>query len=132
MVNNYLEVEYAYGYNFNDDTGIFKSMPGHHTTFSLSQRILLGKTKKTAPEIEQLVNEISQSFKGKDYHLLLNNCNHFSNTLATLLLGTGIPSYINRISQLGNCLSCFLPAKVLDCVLTEDTPILEYHALQYI
>lgn len=40
----------------------------------------MGKTVKTEEEITKIVDEMgSKEFRGKDYHLIRKNCNHFSN-----------------------------------------------------
>jgi deubiquitinase DESI2 len=116
-------VEYAYGYNFNDETGIFQSTPRFHSVFSLRERILLGETSKTTKDIYEILEKLALDYKGKDYHLLLNNCNHFSDNFSRILLGKGIPTYLNRISRIAHCLSCFLPANVWNLAVNENSPM---------
>lgn len=116
-------MEYAYGYNFDDTTGVCRSIPGYHAKFVLKERLFLGETLKTKKEIEAVIEEISEEFLGKDYHLLLKNCNHFSDFLAKNLVGKGIPSRVNRISQVGHCLSCILPPSIWKSALLEEVPI---------
>ena len=102
---------------------MFRNLPGCHASLTLSERILIGETTKTPAEIIEIVERLSAEFLGKDYHLLLKNCNHFSESLCRVLTGKGIPDKINRISKFGHCLSCILPASIWGIALEEDTPM---------
>lgn len=44
-----------------------------------------------------------------DYSLILKNCNCFTDALARELLGHGIPPWVNRLSSIGQMVSCCLP-----------------------
>ncbi|OMJ94384.1 hypothetical protein SteCoe_2430 [Stentor coeruleus] len=119
-VNN---TEYAYGYNFTDETGVFRTVPGIHHSLSLCERIYMGETTKTPDEIFDIISSLSEDFLGKDYHLLLKNCNHFSDTLCKILVSRSIPNRVNRVSQVAHCLSCFLPPSIWNSVLEDDRPL---------
>lgn len=56
--------------------------------------VSLGTTSVPIERFERFLREISPRFTAATYDLLANNCNNFSNELATFLLGTGIPQHI--------------------------------------
>jgi hypothetical protein len=49
--------------------------------------------------LTDLVSDLGRTkFKPEDYNLIKNNCNHFSNDLASVLTGSGIPSeYLTQV-----------------------------------
>lgn len=69
----------------------------------------LGETERTYAEIEAIVDALRIHFQGPDYHIIGQNCNHFSDALAKAVLGRGIPSYVNRLAGCGSVRFSFLP-----------------------
>lgn len=57
-------------------------------------------------------------FGPDSYNLIRKNCNHFANALVWALLGRTIPPHVNRLADIGTCLSCCLPKKLL-----QDAPV---------
>lgn len=78
---------------------------------------MLGQTDKNVGEV---VDEVSKIFMGADYHLILKNCNHFSDELSRRLVNRALPSRIHRISQLGLCLTCCLPPGIWDYLIEKN------------
>lgn len=122
--------EFSYGYNFNDEHGINMTRT-RHWALNLKEKILLGVTSKSREEICEILGSLEEEFKGNNYHLLLKNCNHFSDSFAKLLVGKGIPPYVNRVSEVGHCLSCFCPASIWDIVLDEKVPLKKKNFISY-
>lgn len=99
-----------------DECGIYlqkpKSIP-KGAEWQYKETVLLGYTKKTREEVwqqysissqpkwKQLLQDLQPKWPRNAYHLLTNNCNHYTECVATALLGAGIPSWVNRLASLG-------------------------------
>lgn len=71
--------------------------------------ILHGFTFASQPEIEAILDEVSQEFQGRSYNLLTRNCNHFSSELCRRLTGQPGPGWLNRAASIGVALPCVVP-----------------------
>ena len=57
--------------------------------------------------------DLRSDFGPDSYNLIRKNCNHFANALVWALLGRTIPPHVNRLADIGTCLSCCLPKQLL-------------------
>lgn len=58
------------------------------------------------------VDSLRDQFQGNEYHVVLKNCNHFSEKLcAALLSQQQFPRYVNRLAYIGSYLPCFFLEK---------------------
>lgn len=57
-----------------------------------------------------MIQGLRGQFKGSDYNLLTQNCNHFANALVVRILGREIPPFVNRMAYYGSFFSCLLPS----------------------
>jgi hypothetical protein len=107
------DVEWTYGGHPTDASGVYSHeplRPIQQVVVPLRTRIVLGRTHASRADLEALTRELgSGAFKGRSYHVLRNNCNHFSDELCRRLLGTGIPGFVNRLAYLGSAVECLLP-----------------------
>ena len=55
---------------------------------------VFGKTKKTQEEFEKYLKSIDDKYNEQTYHLINNNCNHFTNDICIFLCGKGLPDEI--------------------------------------
>lgn len=55
---------------------------------------VLGTTSKSRGDFEQFLQTLQSRFSISSYHLLDNNCNHFSDCCAMFLVNSHIPQYI--------------------------------------
>ena len=54
----------------------------------------LGKTDITEDLFMTMLQDISHKFRASNYDVFKNNCNNFTDAVASLVLGEGIPKYI--------------------------------------
>ncbi|KNC54136.1 thioredoxin [Thecamonas trahens ATCC 50062] len=57
----------------------------------------LGRTSKSKAEFEAFLAQLAPSFTPASYHLLDNNCNHFTDAASRWLTGNPIPAYVREL-----------------------------------
>ncbi|XP_037970521.1 deubiquitinase DESI2 [Plutella xylostella] len=99
--------EYAYGGHPYSFTGVFDITPrderelGEH--FRFRQSVLIGYTRFSEEEVRRLVAELGKQFRGDRYHLMNNNCNHFTSAFCLALCNQDIPAWVNRLAYVSSC-----------------------------
>ena len=58
----------------------------------------MGDTELTSSEVQQLVQQLGQDYKGNKYHLLQRNCNHFASELCYQLTGRHTPIWVRLLA----------------------------------
>lgn len=89
----------VYGAEYYFQNGVMKAVPGstiHGTPVKIHD---LGTTEIPEIVFEDFLLSIAESFAPHKYHLLKNNCNNFSNTLALYLVERAIPEYILELQN---------------------------------
>jgi hypothetical protein len=89
-------VEYFFG------QGVQQAVP-KTTHYGFPVRVIdLGHTQLPADIRNELLTDLkSQKYNMLAYHPLQNNCNHFTNDFANVLIGEGIPDYIlNQVQEI--------------------------------
>ena len=100
--------EYYYGGGATSGTGIAvqkpKSQPRGSNWQYYQSHTICKNINKSRQQVREIVVELRQEWKAKDYHLTSNNCNHFSDTFVKSLCGESycIPSWVNRLARMGN------------------------------
>jgi desumoylating isopeptidase 1 len=61
--------------------------------------LTLGTTEIPEEMFMELLRDLSPRFTQETYNVLTNNCNNFTNEVAELLLGVGIPKDIVDLPQ---------------------------------
>lgn len=74
--------------------GVQTAVAGHTAFGPPGEVIELGVTEIPSEVRDELIRDLSDRFTLDTYNLLNNNCNNFSNELATMLTGNGIPPHI--------------------------------------
>eukprot|EP00293_Proteomonas_sulcata_P010542 CAMPEP_0184298358 /NCGR_PEP_ID=MMETSP1049-20130417/9194_1 /TAXON_ID=77928 /ORGANISM="Proteomonas sulcata, Strain CCMP704" /LENGTH=151 /DNA_ID=CAMNT_0026608475 /DNA_START=39 /DNA_END=494 /DNA_ORIENTATION=+ len=69
----------------------------------------MGETDKSSNDVRSELSALGDYFQGNSYHIVLKNCNHFSDALCQRLTGNKIPGWVNRLANLGSLVSCCLP-----------------------
>lgn len=60
-------------------------------------------------EIDDIIKEASDFFKGTSYNVLTRNCNHFTSYLLEKLTSRPGPAWLNRAASIGVALPCVVP-----------------------
>lgn len=106
--------EYRFGGHSEYESGVCRHDPRDGMgVFKFKYSILLGEAKLSASEIDEILDELEIDFVGKSYDIFKKNCNHFSNNLATRLLGKPIPSFVFDVSEKLKFTRCIIPRKLL-------------------
>lgn len=92
--------EYAFG----SETGVYECRPGDYG--NPVQSVNLGQAALTNAEVASAIARLRQTFTGDKYHVILNNCNHFSDALAHACSNSGIPAWINRAAWWASWFKC--------------------------
>ena len=87
-------------------SGVFYHRPQQAPNVKFRTKILLGTVNYTSSKVIDIVNSLRDDFQGERYHLLNHNCNCFSESLTFALLNKHIPSYVNRLANIGSSISC--------------------------
>eukprot|EP00793_Prasinoderma_coloniale_P004305 PRCOL_00000065-RA len=112
-------VEYCFGGHDEDSSGVFKLRPrSGYQGAVLRKRHMLGGTRATSAEVEQLCQALGDTkYRGRNYHLLHRNCNHFTTDLVNELTGKDVaPLYVNRLASMAITCSPCLPEELVGTV----------------
>ena len=77
--------------------GICECAPGQSHHGQPMQVVSMGTTHLPFDIFVDYLTELSQVYTPQRYHLLDNNCNHFTNDLCQFLVGKSIPSHISSL-----------------------------------
>lgn len=99
--------EYAFGGHNNPNSGVFEIAPRDIValgadSFRFRETIVIGYTDFDHEDVKQIVEQLGVKFRGDKYHLLHQNCNHFTDALTKVLCGQGIPSWVNRLAHVSS------------------------------
>lgn len=89
--------EFAYGGHEYGVSGIFATKPREAPgAVTYRESICVGETDLTPQQVQQLVQQMGQQYKGNSYHLLQTNCNHFASDFCMQLVGKPLPPWVRR------------------------------------
>lgn len=122
-------IEYAFGGHDYDYSGVFATKPRDAPgQVIFRESIHMGETTLSQSEVQKLVQQMGQQYKGNRYHLLQCNCNHFANDLCQRLAGKPAPSWINRLAGVAVALHCLLPTTWVPPLSTPNVAQLDARA----
>lgn len=108
-------------YTFASGSGIFEMQPKDGQGAKFRESLELGSFEGGSSEVRNAINDLRSNFGPSAYNLINNNCNHFANALIYTLLRKQIPSYINRLANIGTYVSCLLPKQMLESAPVGDS-----------
>ncbi|EPZ31815.1 DUF862, eukaryotic domain-containing protein [Rozella allomycis CSF55] len=119
--------EYYYGQGIH-----VNSRPGETIYGATIERIKIGETCIDEATFKEYLSELSQSkYRMDSYHLLDQNCNHFSDDVSFFLTGKRIPSHIVELPEnvmktpLGQLIRPFIEQMFGPSQINDTTPLLE-------
>lgn len=92
--------EYSYGF-VQDGTGIFSNAPKGCQLHHYRESIDIGTTTKTKEEMLTIIEEMKESWPGKDYDLLRRNCVVFSKAFVDKLGADPVPPWVTNLAGAG-------------------------------
>lgn len=101
--------EYAFGAHDFPASGVFEVEPRQCPGFKFRKSIFMGITYLDPREVREFMEQQSGNYYGDMYHLIIKNCNHFSDDICYKLTGKRIPKWVNRLARIGSVCSCVLP-----------------------
>lgn len=90
----------VYGVEYFFQNGIMRALPGSTIHGVPVKTHDLGTTDIPEIVFEDFLLSIADDFAPHKYHLLRNNCNNFTNTLALYLVEKSIPEYILELQNI--------------------------------
>ncbi|XP_002970161.2 deSI-like protein At4g17486 [Selaginella moellendorffii] len=96
-------VEYSFGAHDFSSSGVFEVIPRSCPGYTFRKAMVLGSTELSAGDVRELIERMSIAYTGDSYHLILRNCNHFTNEVSLRLTGCAIPGWVNRLANIGMC-----------------------------
>lgn len=107
-------VEYSFGAHDYPSSGVFEVEPRECPGFRFRRSIFIGTTDMDPIQVREFMERQSAYYRGDTYHLVMKNCNHFSEDMCYRLTGNRIPKWVNRLARIGSLifyyyLFCMLP-----------------------
>jgi deubiquitinase DESI2 len=101
-------------YTFASQAGVFHHSPKEVPQATFREQVYMGEFDGGHIELKTVVDAIgNDQFGPNDYNILNRNCNHFASALCVKLIRKPTPAYINRLADIGNCLSCLIPKQFM-------------------
>lgn len=91
-------------------SGVFSHPPRgiSQSDAKFREMIRMGTFNGTSSDVQRIIDDLKQDFLGPDYHIMNKNCNSFADAFVRKLIGKPLPSYINRMANIGSYFSCLI------------------------
>ncbi|WOL07159.1 hypothetical protein Cni_G15897 [Canna indica] len=106
------EMEYGFGAHDYPTSGVFQVEPKSCPGFVFRRSVWLGTTNMSHSEFRSFIEDFAGKYHGDTYHLIIKNCNHFTDEVCRNLTGKPIPGWVNRLARLGSFFNCILPENI--------------------
>ncbi|CAL9163650.1 unnamed protein product [Musa hybrid cultivar] len=95
-------MEYGFGAHEYPTSGVFEVEPKSCPGFIFRRSVWLGTTDMSRSEFRLFIEDLAGKYHGDTYHLIIKNCNHFTDEVCMRLTGKPIPGWVNRLARLGH------------------------------
>eukprot|EP00252_Welwitschia_mirabilis_P023352 TRINITY_DN6578_c0_g2_i1.p1 TRINITY_DN6578_c0_g2~~TRINITY_DN6578_c0_g2_i1.p1 ORF type:complete len:221 (+),score=35.25 TRINITY_DN6578_c0_g2_i1:607-1269(+) len=119
-------VEYGFGAHEYSSSGVFEVEPKKCPGFTFRKSICMGATNLCPRTLRDFIEHLAAYYNGNSYHLIVKNCNHFSNDVCLKLTGNPIPRWVNRLARLGLFCNCVLPVGLHVAAVKKPSPVQFY------
>jgi hypothetical protein len=93
-------LEWSYG-GSDVGTGVYCVHVRESSLGSFHSRVTLGRTRKTAEQVLDILDEFRRTWMGDQYHILAKNCAHFCMAFTERLGFDNQPEWINKLAKVG-------------------------------
>nr|XP_009386047.1 PREDICTED: deSI-like protein At4g17486 isoform X2 [Musa acuminata subsp. malaccensis] len=105
-------MEYGFGAHDYPTSGVFEVEPKSCPGFIFRRSVWLGTTDMSHSEFRLFIEDVAGKYHGDMYHLIIKNCNHFTDEVSRHITGKPIPGWVNRLARLGSFFNCILPENI--------------------
>ncbi|CAE7283468.1 unnamed protein product [Symbiodinium natans] len=103
--------EWSYGATeTEEEPGVNRNRPKMHPDHHYRQTVVMPHTQLTAPQIQEMMEQLSQQYPGPAYDLLRRNCCHFADDFCQHLGVGRIPPWVYRLARIAARIENFLQA----------------------
>eukprot|EP00931_Biecheleriopsis_adriatica_P075264 TRINITY_DN49176_c0_g1_i1.p1 TRINITY_DN49176_c0_g1~~TRINITY_DN49176_c0_g1_i1.p1 ORF type:complete len:436 (+),score=72.36 TRINITY_DN49176_c0_g1_i1:22-1308(+) len=121
--------EYSYGYTPLAAPGIVAGQPRQSPGHTFRQSVVMGETTLSQQDVDDLINNMSNSWHGNQYDILTRNCAHFSDSFCRWLAVGPIPEWILSLSAAGASLNQGVNAAAVAARHTAILAVARAHSL---
>ena len=89
------------------------------------ERVVVGETDMNPQEVQEVVQQLGNEYRGNAYHLLERNCNHFTDDLAFKLTGNHAPPWVRSKRQHASYRKPSLPVSQRCCCCLSSSGCLQ-------
>uniref|UniRef100_A0ACD5ZN39 Uncharacterized protein n=1 Tax=Avena sativa TaxID=4498 RepID=A0ACD5ZN39_AVESA len=119
-------MEFGFGAHEYPTSGVFQVEPKSCPGFIFRRSVCVGTTDMSRSEVRAFLEDLAEDYHGDTYHLIVNNCNHFTADVCKRLTGKPTPGWVNRLAKFGSVCNCVLPENIKVSAVRDETADLEF------
>eukprot|EP00931_Biecheleriopsis_adriatica_P094156 TRINITY_DN67840_c0_g1_i1.p1 TRINITY_DN67840_c0_g1~~TRINITY_DN67840_c0_g1_i1.p1 ORF type:complete len:337 (+),score=79.56 TRINITY_DN67840_c0_g1_i1:70-1080(+) len=93
--------EWSFGFTEDGGSGIFSCDPTECGEHVYREPVAMGRTALSKEVVEKLIEDMAETWLGRDYDLLHNNCCHFSDNFCRRLGVGSVPEWVTNLAGAG-------------------------------